>query len=93
LNITVRFYGVVYDITDIREWQTELKEDSKIHDLLNTIAFAFPELKELIYHGDELRKDYLVVSLNNEDVTGMDGFDSSLSDGDTVSLMPPIGGG
>jgi MoaD family protein len=93
LKITVRFYGVVYDTTDIREWQTELKEDSKIYDLLNNIALTFPELKELIYHGDELRKDYLVVSLNNEDITGLNGFDSSLSNGDTVSLMPPIGGG
>lgn len=93
MKITVRFYGVVYDTTNIREWQTKLKEDSKIYDLLNNIAFVFPELKELIYHGDELRKDYLVVSLNNEDITGLNGFDSSLSNGDTVSLMPPIGGG
>ena len=93
MKITVRFYGVVYDTTNIREWQTKLKEDSKIYDLLNNIAFVFPELKELIYNGDELRKDYLVVSLNNEDITGLNGFDSSLSNGDTVSLMPPIGGG
>jgi molybdopterin converting factor small subunit len=93
LKINLRFYGVVYDITGIREWSTELNEGAKIHDLLNNVAIAFPELKELIYLRDELLKNYLEVSLNNEDIMGLNGFDSDLRDRDTVFLMPPIGGG
>ncbi len=93
MKTTVRFYGVAYDNTGTREWSLELDEGAKVGDLMNHVADAFPGLKELIYSMDGSFRDYLEVSVNNEDITGLDGFDSVLNDGDVVFLMPPIGGG
>jgi molybdopterin converting factor small subunit len=37
--------------------------------------------------------EYLVVSINNVDILGLDGVNTVLSKGDMVFVMPPIGGG
>jgi molybdopterin synthase sulfur carrier subunit len=93
LKITVRFYGVAYDNTGIREWHPELTIDASIGDLLNRIVDSFPELNELIYDEDGSIRDYLAISVNNVDIQGLKGADTLLREEDTVFVMPPIGGG
>lgn len=93
MKITVRFYGVAYDETGIREWSPEIKEDPTISDLLSQVVDNFPSLNDLVYEGDGSIRDYLAISVNNVDIHGLEGFNTGLRDGDTVFVMPPIGGG
>jgi len=93
LKITVRFYGIAYDYSEIREWSLEIKNNAVILDLLKEIVEKFPVLRDLVYDEKGVYMEYLMVSINNVDILGLDGVDTVLSEGDMVFVMPPIGGG
>ena len=92
MNIKVRFYGVAYEQTGVREWYPALQGGSNLEDLLDLMIVEYPELKEMVFDEDVFR-DYLAISINNVDILGLDGSHTVLKDGDVVFVMPPIGGG
>jgi len=93
LNITVRFYGIAYDYTEIREWCIEMKNNVVVMDLLIMIVDKFPAMRDLVYDENGTYREYLAVSINNVDILGLDGVNTVLSEGDMFFVMPPIGGG
>jgi molybdopterin synthase sulfur carrier subunit len=93
LKITVRFYGVAYENTGSREYHLELGEGASIRALLKEIVDEYPKLSSLVYDEAGALRDYFAISVNNVDIQGLDGWDTLLSKGDVVFVMPPIGGG
>ena len=93
MNICVRFYGIAYDYTKVREWHPELDEIVDVSQLLKMIIEYFPDMKELIYDKQEKIRDYLGISINNKDIKAINGYKTQLKDGDLVFITPPIGGG
>jgi len=93
LNITVRFYGIAYDSTGIREWNPEIVKGSVVKELLGKMVEEFPALRELVFDENDVYMEYLAISINNVDILGLDGVNTVLSEGDLVFIMPPIGGG
>lgn len=93
MKIAVRFYGIAYDYSAIREWSLEIKNKAVVLDLLRKIVEVFPALRDLVFDEKGVYMEYLVVSINNVDILGLDGVNTVLSEGDMVFVMPPIGGG
>jgi molybdopterin synthase sulfur carrier subunit len=93
LKITVRFYGVVYEVTGVREWELSGKEVSCVWDLLELLVESFPGLEDLVFDGEGSLREYLGVWVNGRDILGLNGFDTELREGDLVYIVPPIGGG
>jgi len=93
LKITVRFYGVAYDNTGVREWTPELNAGGRVIDLLKRIVEEYPKLSGLVFDENGAPIEYLSVAVNNVDILGLKGFNTELDDSDTVLVMPPIGGG
>ena len=52
-----------------------------------------PDFKKYVYDEKGRFLDYLVFSVNDVDIMGLEGFETTLRDGDAVRVMPPIGGG
>ena len=92
MNIKVRFYGVAYEQTGVREWYPELLDGSMVEDLLDLLVGEHPELQEMVF-DEAVFRDYLAISINNVDILGLEGVHTVLKDGDVVFVMPPIGGG
>ncbi len=93
MKITVRFYGIAHDYTEVREWNPDLDEGTRIDALLEKIVMEFPKLRELVFEEDGSFRDYLAVSVNNVDILGLEGISTVLNEGNMVFIMPPIGGG
>jgi MoaD family protein len=89
----VRFYGMAYDEVGTRELSMDLAEGSIVDDLLSIIVEKYPDLNNLVYDKEGVFREYLEVAVNKTDIIGLDGLETALSDGDTVLIMPPIGGG
>ena len=89
LKITVRFYGIAYDNTGIREWKPELDSSSNMENLLLLIGEKFPKLEDSLIEKGEIR-EYLSFSINNKDIMGLNGINTSLKEGDIVFVIPPI---
>ena len=93
LKITVRFYGVAYDSTGVREWSPELAHGATIMDLMRKMTEEYPKLSSLVYDENGTIIEYLSISVNNVDILGLKGFNTELHESDLVLVMPPIGGG
>ncbi len=74
--------------------QSEVEIDaSTIGELVDALEAAYSGIAEkLLDDGGEIRR-YVNVFVNDEDIRFLDGKGTSLSDGDSVSIVPAIAGG
>ena len=64
-----------------------------VGDVLSALAEAHPETRSQLFgDGGELNR-YLNVYRNDEDVRVLDGLETTVSDADTVVLLPAMAGG
>ena len=66
---------------------------SSITDLVNTLEASYPGIKSrLCDDSGELRR-FVNIYVNEEDIRFLNGKETSLKDGDEVSIVPAIAGG
>ena len=59
---------------------------------LNELVSQYPELKQHIYNGDQLR-NFVNIFLGEEDIRYRDGLETSLEPNDHLRIIPSIAGG
>jgi molybdopterin converting factor small subunit len=67
-------------------------EGSTLAEVLDDLYARFPALKEQIQPGDELSR-YINVYVNDQDVRFLQGLETQVGTGDTVTLLPAMAGG
>jgi adenylyltransferase/sulfurtransferase len=70
-----------------------LEENATVLDLFKLMIKDYPDLRDLSFDEFSNFRDYLSVAINNVDIQGLKGTNTPLKDGDTILVMPPIGGG
>ena len=63
-----------------------------VGDLMNALTDAFPDLKDRILDGGEIRR-FVNVYVNNEDIRYLDDLATPVEPSDEVSIIPAIAGG
>jgi MoaD family protein len=61
--------------------------------VLRSLAEQHPETESQLFSEDGELNRYVNVYLNDEDVRVLNGLDTSVSDGDTVVILPAMAGG
>jgi len=74
--------------------QSEVQaEAATVAELIDNLESAHAGIKEkLLDESGDIRR-YVNIYVNDEDVRFLDGKDTSLKDGDSVSIVPAIAGG
>ena len=67
-------------------------EGATLADLVSDLDVKFPGLKDRAVDDAGLRR-FVNVYLNDEDVRFLDGLGTTLSDGDSVTILPAVAGG
>ncbi|WP_404815497.1 MoaD/ThiS family protein [Streptomyces thermolineatus] len=65
---------------------------STLEELIADLESRHAGIRERIVDGDQLRR-FVNVYLNDEDVRFLDGINTELSDGDSVTILPAVAGG
>jgi molybdopterin synthase sulfur carrier subunit len=68
-------------------------EGSTVGEVLRALATAHPQTEKQLFSQDGDLNRYVNVYLNDEDVRVLDGLDTSISDTDTVVILPAMAGG
>lgn len=63
-----------------------------VGEALNDLTTQFPELRQHLFNGDELR-NFVNVFLGEEDIRFLNGMDTDLDVGDSLRIIPSIAGG
>jgi sulfur-carrier protein len=66
---------------------------SSVGEVLNALAEAHPGTKSQLFGPEGDLNRYVNVYLNDEDVRVLDGLETSVSDGDTLVILPAMAGG
>ena len=59
---------------------------------LDDLTSRYPELRQHLYEGDQLR-NFVNVFLGDEDVRFLDGMDTEIDADDSLRIIPSIAGG
>ncbi len=61
--------------------------------VLNALADQHPATQSQLFSGDGQLRRFVNVYLNDEDVRFLDGINTKLSDGDSITILPAVAGG
>jgi molybdopterin synthase sulfur carrier subunit len=74
--------------------QTEVKSDgSNVKELIENLEKQFPGIKERVCDEAGKVRRFINIYVNDEDVRFLQREETSLNDGDSVSIVPAIAGG
>ena len=68
-------------------------EGANVGELLNALAEAHPETRSQLFGDDGELNRYVNVYLNDEDVRVLDRLQTSVSESDTLVILPAMAGG
>jgi len=91
IRVTLKLFGGLRRLRGSSFEERSVAADSTVEDLWAGLEREAPELVERLRDG--VARGYLHVLLNGRNVVFLDGPETRLRDGDTVAVLPPIGGG
>jgi molybdopterin synthase sulfur carrier subunit len=94
MQISVRFFTVLREITDKKEETLQLTQDATIANALQTLAQKYGEpFAEYVYDQNGKVKGFLQFFINGQSTAATKGIESELHEGDVLAIVPPVGGG
>ena len=91
MSIKVRIPTPLQKLTNS---QSEVLLDAKsVDQLLSELEKKHPGIKERLCDGEGKLRRFVNIYVNEEDIRFLQGQDTSLKDGDDVSIIPAIAGG
>jgi molybdopterin synthase sulfur carrier subunit len=97
LQVSVRFFTTLREITGKREETIEFTKDSTITlgEVLQELAKKHgKDFTEYVYdRRTNQPKGYLQFLINGKSITPTKGLQTKLRDGDVLAIIPPVGGG
>ncbi len=94
MQVTVRYFTIVRNITGMREEKLDAKEGSTVEDVLKTLSTRYgKEFDRLIFSGRDHRGLRLLFFVDGRNIEGPEGFKTKLNAGSVLAIMPPIAGG
>lgn len=93
ITIELRFFATFRAAAGQKVLMREFDAGSAVGDVLAGIESEFPELAGDILDDEGAIKPQLSVLKNGREVIHIDGTDTPMGDGDTLSVFPPVAGG
>jgi molybdopterin synthase sulfur carrier subunit len=95
VKVTVRFFTTLREIVGKGEEKYEVKvTDLTVGELLKQLEEKYGKpFQEYVYDEKGEVKSYLQLLVNGRSITTLQGMETKLKEGDTLAIIPPVGGG
>lgn len=91
MSVTVRIPSPLLKIT--RNQGEVLTGGVNVKEVFVNLEKDYPGIKERIYDEQERLRRFINIYLNDEDIRFLEGENTPVKDGDTISIIPAIAGG
>ncbi|MFW5973846.1 MAG: ubiquitin-like small modifier protein 1 [Natrialbaceae archaeon] len=91
MEIEMRFFANFRDEVGQKTIAREHPDGATVGEVLGAITEEFPGVDLFDEEGD--LREFLSVMKNGREVAYLDGLETDLEDGDTISVFPPVAGG
>jgi molybdopterin synthase sulfur carrier subunit len=89
MTLELRFFATFREGVGQKTLEREYPDETTVGDVLTDLVEEFD--LDLFEDGD--LRPQLSIMKNGKDVVHLDGLDTRLEDGDTLSVFPPVAGG
>jgi MoaD family protein len=94
MKVEVKFFTSLREITGKKVDQIQQQSTITVEELLTLLSTKYgKKFREYIYNKKGEVQGFLSFLVNGKNINIMEGFDTKLQDGDTVAILPPVGGG
>ncbi len=94
MKVEVKFFTSLREITGKKADEIQLQNAITVKELLNLLSEKYGEkFREYIYNKKGKVQDFLSFLVNGRNINVLQGFDTELKQGDTIAIIPPVGGG
>ena len=94
MRVRIRFFTTLREITGKREDTADLPDGTTVGDLLNLLSTRYGrEFANYLYDEETGVHNYLQILINGNSITTLQDQKTELKDGDTLAIIPPVGGG
>jgi MoaD family protein len=91
LKVTVKFFTTLREITGTKEEQLEFSKAPTVEALLRQLSKKYgKDFDDYVYNELGSVHGHLHFLVNGKSITALN---TRLNDGDTVAILPPVGGG
>ena len=92
MNLELRFFATFREAVGQKTRHREYPEGTTVGEVLADLEADYPDLEGNLLDDGEIR-EMLSILKNGNDVAHVDGPETTLADGDTLSVFPPVAGG
>ena len=94
MNIKIRFFTSLREITGKKVDEIQSQNAITVEELLTLLSEKHGKnFKEYVYTKNGKVQDFLSFLVNGKNINVLQGFDTEQKHGDTVAILPPVGGG
>jgi len=87
----VKFFAYIRDYTKCKE--TKIENEETVEKLLLRLSDIYgDQFRKRIFSGSELSKE-IIILVNGRHIVHLNGINTKLKSGDTVSIFPVVAGG
>lgn len=70
-----------------------LENGSTVKDLLDNLSASYQGFRSAIFDESGQVKGYVILMKNRKNIDSLGGLETELSEGDEVTILPPVAGG
>lgn len=92
MELELRFFATFREAVGTKTVVREFDDGATVGDVLAALESEYEGLEDQLLADGEVRPQ-LSIMKNGRDVVHQEGVDTPLSEGDTLSVFPPVAGG
>jgi molybdopterin synthase sulfur carrier subunit len=94
MKVEVKFFTSLREITGKKSDEIQLQNVITVEELLTLLSEKYgKKFREYVYNKKGKVQDFLSFLINGKNINVLQGFDTELKQGDTIAIIPPVGGG
>ena len=94
MKVEVKFFTSLREITCKKVDEIQLQSVITVEELLTLLSEKYgKKFTEYIYNKKGKVQNFLSFLVNGKNINVLQGFDTELKQGDTIVIIPPVGGG
>lgn len=91
MDVQVRLFATFREAVGESTLERECEAGATVGDVVRPLAAEHQDLD--LFEDDGTLRGFVTILQNGENVGHDEGLDTSLADGDTISVFPPVSGG
>ncbi|KTG30315.1 ubiquitin-like small modifier protein 1 [Haloferax profundi] len=92
MELELRFFATFREAVGQKTIHWRVDDDSTVGDVLHSLESEYDGLSGQLIEDGNVRP-HVNVLRNGREVVHLDGLETTLEDGDTISVFPPVAGG